>query len=50
MGENQKFILAMIAPVGITVMGFAYDIKPMFIMGLALTSFVIFARFLRSRM
>jgi len=48
--ELQKFFLAMVAPVGITLMGLALGIEEMFIAGLVFAGLVLFAGFLHWRM
>lgn len=45
--EFQKFLLAMAAPVGITVMGLVLGIEQMFVAGLVFTGLILFAGFLR---
>ena len=48
MTENRKFALALISPLGITLMGYFLHIEPLFITGIAFTAIVIFARYLGS--
>ena len=47
--ELQKFFLAMIAPVGITLMGLALGINQLFVAGLVFTGLVVVAGILRWR-
>lgn len=49
MSENEKFFLALIAPLGITVMGLLLGIGEMFIGGLVFTCLILITRWLRSR-
>ncbi|MDP1688676.1 MAG: hypothetical protein Q8L47_00915 [bacterium] len=48
MSENEQFLLALVAPIGITTMGLLLGIPTMFFAGLVFTGFIIFARYLRS--
>jgi hypothetical protein len=46
MTENQKFARALIAPLGITLMGYFLHIQPMLITGIVFTALVVIARYL----
>ena len=50
MSELQKFLLALVAPVGLTIMGAVLGIEPMFLAGLAFCGLILVAGFLRLKM
>lgn len=45
--EGQKFILAIVAPLGITLMGLLLGIEQLFLSGLIFTGLIVGAAFLR---
>ena len=47
MNEKQKFLCAMVVPIGITLMGLALDIKQVFVSGLIFAGLILMARWLR---
>ena len=48
MNANQQFMLALVSPIGITVMGLMIGSNGMFAIGLVFTGAIIFARWLNS--